>query len=119
MLFINESIFDKDDCFTIQEVVDELKDFKSKQLAEAALASKKLKTSQVSPVALELVKQKAYDVGSLNNLSETDLKVIALALQLNAKLITDDFTMQNLADHIGLKYEGVMRGEIKEKKTFR
>ena len=117
--FINDSFFDREECFTVQEVLDELKDFKSKQLAEAAIASGKLRTSQVNPISLDLIEQKAVEIGSKNHLSEADFKVLGLALQLNAKIITDDFTLQNLAAHIGLKFEGVMRGEIKEKKVFR
>jgi len=117
--FINESFFDKEeDCFTVQEVIDELKDFKSKQLAEVALSSGKLKVSFVNPVSLALAEKLAEEVGSLEHLSVTDLKVIALAIQLNAKVISDDFTVQNLCAHIGLKYEGVMRGEIRKKKKF-
>jgi UPF0271 protein len=118
--FINDSSLDcgDEECFTVHEVIDELKDFKSKQLAEAALSSGKLKTSFVNPISLILVKNIAQEVGSLEHLSETDLKVIALAVQLNAKVITDDFTVQNLCAHIGLKYEGVLRGKIRRKKKF-
>ncbi len=117
--FINDSVFSRDEqCFTVQEVINELKDFKSKHLAEAALASGKLKLSFVNPVSLILVKNVAKEVGSLNHLSDADLKVVALAVQLNAKVVSDDFTVQNLCAHIGLKYEGVLRGEIKKKKKF-
>lgn len=134
--FINESIFDKiinqrlinsseskiqkkEDCYTVQEVLDELKDFKSKQLVEVAIASGKLRLSEVNPISLALIEQKAEEIGSEYNLSEADFKVLGLALQLNAKIITDDFTIQNLAAHIGLKFKGVMRGEIKDKKVFK
>ena len=117
--FINESIFEKENCYTVQAVLDELKDFKSKQMAEAAIASGKLRLSEVNPISLALIEKKAEEIGSEENLSEADFKVLGLALQLNAKIITDDFTIQNLAAHIGLKFEGVMRGEIKEKKVFR
>ena len=117
--FINDSFFEREeDCFTVQEVVGELKDFKSKQLAEAAIASGKLKISFVNPVSLKIVKKIAEEVGSSAHLSETDLKVVALAVQLNAKVISDDYTVQNLCAHIGLDYEGVLRGKIKEKKKF-
>ncbi len=117
--FINDSVFSRDeDCFTVQEVIDELKDFKSKQLAEAAVASGKLKISFVNPVSLKIVENIADEVGSLEHLSEADLKVVALAVQLNAKVVSDDFTVQNLCAHIGLPYEGVLRGEIKKKKFF-
>ena len=117
--FINESFFNRQDgCFTVQEVIDELKDFKSKQLAEVALSSGKLKISFVNPVSLALTKKLAEEIGSLKHLSVADLKVVALAVQLNAKVVSDDFTVQNLCSHIGLKFEGVMRGRIKHKKKF-
>ena len=117
--FINDSVFEREeDCFTVQDVLDELKDFKSKHLAEAALASGKLKISFVNPVSFALAEKLAEEVGSLNHLSDADLKVVALAIQLNAKVVSDDFTVQNLCAHIGLKYEGVLRGVIKKKKKF-
>ena len=118
--FINDYFFQRnEDCFTVQEVVDELKDFKSRQLAEAAIASGKLKLSFVNPVSLKIVERIAEEVGSLEHLSEADLKVVALAVQLNAKVVSDDYTVQNLCAHIGLEYEGVLRGKIKEKKKFK
>ena len=117
--FINDSFFNHDeDCFTVQEVINELRDFKSKQLAEAAISSGKLRVSFVNPVSLKIVEGIAKEVGSLGHLSDTDLKVVALAVQLNAKVVSDDFSVQNLCAHIGLKYEGVLRGEIKKKKKF-
>lgn len=118
--FINAEALEREgECYTVRDVLEELKDFKSRSLAEAAIGEGKLKVLEPEKGDFELVRKKAEFVGSLDVLSLADLKILALALGLKAKIVTDDFTVQNLAAHLGMEYEGVMRGKIKRKKTFR
>jgi UPF0271 protein len=117
--FINASMLEKAECFTTPDVIAELKDIKSKSLAEVAIGQGMLSVRSPSPESIRKVIGKALDVGSEKILSTADLSVMALALELDAVVVTDDWTLQNLAAHFGIPYEGVFRGTIKEKRTFK
>lgn len=117
--FINSSLFDiRETYYTIRDVLEELKDLRSKSLAESALYSGKLIVREPDEISVKRVVDKAKEVGSYGHLSETDIRVLALAIDLKADIMTDDFTIQNLAKHLNVEFMGVMRGEIKEKKRF-
>ncbi len=63
------------------------------------------------------VKKVAREAGELDKLSKTDIDVLALALQLDATLVTDDYHVQNVAAVLGIPFEGVT-GEIKEQRRW-
>lgn len=65
--------------------------------------------------ALEEVKKAAKRTGDYANLSEVDMEVIALAYYKKGLLLTDDYSMQNVARELGLDYKGIMEEGIKEK----
>lgn len=65
---------------------------------------------------LDIVKNAAKKTGDLKKLSSTDLEVIALALQLNAPILTEDFSIQNVASYLGIKFFGDK--EIKEERKW-
>ncbi len=64
--------------------------------------------------AVEDVIKAAEATGDLSKLSKVDIKLIALALELNAVLVTDDFAMQNVAEYLGIKWQPVELKGIKE-----
>lgn len=61
---------------------------------------------------IEKVKREAKKIGYLEKLSETDIEVLALALERKGILLTNDFAMQNVAKRLRIKFEG----DIKIKK---
>ena len=119
--FINaEALFGRDeDFYTVRDVLEELRDVKSRSLADAALSAGKLRILEPEKKNVELVRKKAGLVGSAGRLSDADVKILALALELGARIITDDYTVQNLAAHLKLEYAGVMRGKIERKRVFK
>ncbi|AGB04791.1 putative nucleic acid-binding protein with PIN domain and Zn ribbon [Aciduliprofundum sp. MAR08-339] len=62
----------------------------------------------------KLAVKAAKETGDFHSLSNVDIELIALALQLNATLITDDYAMQNVASHLNLEFMGIHQDEIKE-----
>jgi len=62
-----------------------------------------------------LVKEFASLTGDLPNLSKVDIDVLALTYHLKAILLTDDYSMQNVAKEMGIEYKGVLQEGIKEK----
>jgi len=51
--------------------------------------------------------------GDFANLSEQDISIIALSLQLKAELVTDDFAISNVAKNLSIKVVPVMTSGIK------
>lgn len=52
------------------------------------------------------------ELGEIGALSKADLQVIALALELETKgldpiIITDDYAIQNMAEHLGISYSSL------------
>ena len=57
--------------------------------------------------------------GDIPNLSDEDISTIALSLQLNAELVTDDFAISNVAKNLGIKVIPVMTNGIKNIITWK
>lgn len=58
------------------------------------------------------VMEEAKKIGFLEKLSDADIEVLALALERNGVILTNDFSIQNLARRLKIRFEG----EIKIKK---
>ena len=57
--------------------------------------------------------------GDIPNLSDEDISIIALSLQLKAELVTDDFAISNVAKNLGIKVIPVMTNGIKNVITWK
>jgi len=57
--------------------------------------------------------------GDIPNLSDEDISTIALSLQLNAELVTDDFAISNVAKNLNIKVIPVMTNGIKNVITWK
>jgi len=57
--------------------------------------------------------------GDIPNLSDEDISIIALSLQLNAELVTDDFAISNVAKSLGIRVIPVMTNGIKNIITWK
>ena len=56
--------------------------------------------------------------GDFSNLSDVDVSIIALSLQLEAELVTDDFAVSNVAKNLSIKVIPVMTDGIKNIVTW-
>lgn len=99
-----------EDTYSVPEVETELLDSSiSKIRFNMSVESGKLKVIKPSPEYIDLVKSASSEVGDISFLSEADISVIALAAQLkengqNPIIITDDYSIQNVAEKLGLKF---------------
>ena len=101
--------------FTTALFFEEIKHIKKEQAAIAALIeSKRLRIIEPEPKFSDIVRQQAKETGDFHNLSKEDISVIALCLQLDGELLTDDFAISNVAKHLNLKVLPVMtKGAVK------
>ncbi len=61
------------------------------------------------------VDRTAERTGDVKRLSPADVGVLALALDLQATIITDDYSIQNVANEMGLEYRGLSFPDIERK----
>lgn len=73
-----------------------------------------LKISHPGADSLRQVKDAAEKTGDLLRLSQTDLEVLALAMELDATILTDDYSIQNLAKYMDIEYKAVGLKGIKK-----
>lgn len=64
------------------------------------------------------VRGAAKTTGDLEVLSDTDIRVLAAALELDGTLVTDDYAMQNVADELDLDVDTVSKDGITERRDW-
>ena len=96
--------------FTTQEVEFEVRDLRSRMVFQTG----RIKVMEPDQKSIEKVKGAAKTTGDITQLSEADISVLALALELNATILTDDYDIQNLAKVMGIAYKAVSTKGIRE-----
>ena len=56
--------------------------------------------------------------GDLAELSETDIRLVAAAFELDCPLVTDDYAMQNVAEKLDVTVEVIARDGISEQREW-
>jgi UPF0271 protein len=87
--------------FTAPSVLDEVKDAVSRCRVEGRVAEG-LVIREADPACRKKVLDQASRTGDRARLSLTDVDVLALALELQAPVYTDDFSLENVAHALGI-----------------
>jgi len=95
---------------TTPKVTEEVKDPESRLFLEALMSAGKVRILVPSKESIEAVKDAARKTGELNELSEADLEVLALAYETKGVLLTDDYNLQNVAKTLGIEFRTLKRG---------
>ena len=104
----------QDSYYVTPLVYDEIKHIKKNHNAlEILLDSKRLIIQEPKEEFLRKVRNAAEKTGDLNNLSQEDISCIALSLELDIELISDDFAVSNVAQQIGIIIKPIMTKGIK------
>ena len=67
---------------------------------------------------VEKVVRAAGETGDGDVLSDTDIRLIAAAFELSGTLVTDDYAMQNVANHLGVTVEAIAQDGISEQRNW-
>ncbi len=94
--------------YTTHSVIDEIKDLRSKTLVESGIISGKLKVLQPSKKNIGIVIKEAKKIKLDKVLSKTDIEVLALGLELEDEVWTDDNAMARVGKKLGIKTKGVI-----------
>jgi len=104
---------------TTSHVYNEIKHIKKDHDAvQILIETRRLKISDPDHRFIITVNNAAKKSGDLPNLSQEDVSIIALSLQLNAELITDDFAVSNVAKNLSIKVIPIMTSGIKKIVTW-
>lgn len=100
----------KEEQYTVPMVKEEtVKESMVQVRFKMAIESRKLKVRMPEKKYTKEVKSSATHLGDSFYLSETDIQILALALQLKKEgksplVATDDYSIQNVADQLGIKF---------------
>lgn len=103
------------DCYTTSLVYDEIKHIKKNQdVLGTLLETNRLKIREPDGDATKAAISAAKDTGDYPQLSKQDLSIIALCIELEGEIISDDFAISNVAKNIGLKISPIMTQGIRD-----
>jgi UPF0271 protein len=71
-----------------------------------------------SQETVEKVERAARDLGDFEELSRTDVRLVAATFELDGTLVTDDYAMQNVADRLGVAVEVIAHDGIEEQREW-
>ena len=103
-----------DSCYTTPLIYDEIRHIKKSHDALGVLVETgRLKIREPDMGSVKTATSAARKTGDYVQLSEQDISVIALSLDIGGYIITDDFAISNVAGSLGIKTSPVMTGGIK------
>lgn len=105
--------------FTVSGVIGELRDLQSRSMADSMIAEGRLTLREPSKSALGDIDKFVREKNMQDLLSETDIKVLALALELKAPVVTDDYDVQNCCKLLGIDFERVSKVGIRKAYAWR
>lgn len=100
------------DLYTTPEVVDEVRDLSARCRLEA-LTEAGLKVMTPGKESFHRVDLASGVSGDRPVLSQTDTSLLALALDLDATLVTDDFAVQNTARAAGVRTAAIQQRQAR------
>ena len=104
--------------FTVSLITDEVKDLKSKILLDQVIEEGKIIIKEPKDEFINELNETISKSGDDLRLSEADKKLLALALDLkseneNIKVLTDDYSMQNVLKILEIPYGSIITEGIK------
>ncbi len=103
------------DYYTTSLVYDEIKHIKKNHDALGILLeANRLKIRDSDKESTEAAIKAAKDTGDFPQLSKQDISIIALCIEMNGEIISDDFAISNVAKNLSLKISPIMTQGIKD-----
>jgi UPF0271 protein len=90
--------------YTTSAIIAELRD-QSSRFRFDAMQARGLAILEPGKRSLDQVRRAAEESGDITVISSTDTGLLALAIELEAVVVTDDFAVQNVAHRLGIGTE--------------
>src|SRR2546426_886093 len=97
---------------TTDEVLKELRRLEAVTPELESFMDLKVRVVSPSRESLSAMRTASEQTGDAHRLSPTDLGLLAVASELHATIVTDDYSIQNLAEVVGVPHETVLEGGI-------
>lgn len=110
----------ENDLYSSPLVIEEIKHGRMRRRLEYLLEAG-LRIVTPSKQNLDSIKRVAEVTGDIGRVSEADVEVLALTTELDAVILTNDYSIQNLAKEMGINYRSISEEGITEvyKWTYR
>ncbi len=107
--FIGGFLPECEECYTIPEVLDEIKRHNARLKADISIFEGDIRLKTPSKRDVLKVKKAAAKSGDIALLSDTDIGLLALGLGLKTEgrrplIVTDDYDIQNMTHALGIDY---------------
>ena len=99
--------------YSSPKILDELKHGRMRRRLDYLIESG-LKVMSPTKEILDEVRNCASETGDIARVTEADIEILSLAKELDAVLLTDDYSIQNLATELEVKYQGIAQKGITE-----
>ncbi len=108
-------------------IFEEIRDRRTRNQVEMAIELGRMALVGPSTEGLKVIREFARETGDLSVLSAADLEVLAVAWDQKTGLgaspggitiITDDFAIQNVAEHSGISYQAARKPRMRENITW-
>jgi UPF0271 protein len=104
--------------WTTPDNLDEIRNRNTKAILEMAIKMGRMKVRAPSETYVNKVKKETKKTGDYSKLSLIDIKVLALALEFqdenwNPIIMTDDYSIQNVASSLNVEYKAVTEAGIR------
>ena len=104
-----------DDYYTTSLVYDEIKHIKKNHDALGTLLeTNRLKIKEPNIKSTESALKASKNTGDFPQLSKQDISIIALCIEMNGEIISDDFAISNVVKNLDLKVSPIMTKGIKD-----
>ncbi len=100
------------DTYVTSSVIGEIQKGAISRNMESVISS--ISVKDPDPEYLSRAMERAKATGDLRRVSKVDLDVVALGLELNGIVVTDDYSMQNLCLALGVEFTGIEIPVIKK-----
>jgi UPF0271 protein len=98
--------------YTVPEVTRELRSSEAEVALQESL-KEGLKIESPLKTDVALVTEKAKSTGDYLRLSQADIDLLAKALEVSGILVTDDYSIQNVAARLGIETQQIQQARIK------
>lgn len=101
--------------FTVSSVIREVKD----RITALKLSGLKLKIVEPKAKSIDDIRKTAKSTSDLERLSRTDVEVLAAAKEKDCTIISDDKSIQNVAEKLGINYISIFSKKITKLITWK
>jgi len=103
-----------------EKAVEEIIGERARNRLQMAVELKKTEITKPKEEEIKKIKEEALKTGDLKYLSKADIETLAAALEVKENgdkpiIMTDDFTIQNLAEYLGIRYTSIATMGIKRR----